>query len=299
MTSKPMVSVCIAAYNHERYLADALDSVLSQKVKFDIEVIIGEDYSTDSTLQIAQRYQARFPDLIKVVHSGHREKLVINGNVTARYNFLNILSTARGKYIAWLDGDDYWIDTSKLQKQVDFLEQHEEYSFVFHNVYMKTEASNSVDRSSTFHPCDFDGGEGIEEKFVVHNIAPTSSIMARNNIPNKFPEVFYKSAVGDWPFHIYNLNFGKAKYMRDIMAAYRIGSGLWSKKSKVEQILPVIQTYRYLEEIVPTKLKPALKKAVYFHYRHLYFQYKAERKYFEAVRARLHLVWCRATGKIP
>src|SRR3970040_1377693 len=100
---KPMVSVCITTYNQEKYLAEALDSVLSQKVDF--EIIIGEDYSTDSTLQIAQDYQARYPRLIKVVQSGHKEKLIINGHASGRYNFLNVLSLSQGKYIALLDGD--------------------------------------------------------------------------------------------------------------------------------------------------------------------------------------------------
>jgi glycosyltransferase involved in cell wall biosynthesis len=301
MHPKPMVSICITTYNHEKYLAEALDSVLSQKVNFEFEVIIGEDYSTDSTLQIAQDYQARYPNLIKVVQSGHSEKLVINGHKTGRYNFLNALSLCQGKYIALLDGDDYWIDPYKLQKQVDFLEQHEEYSFIFHNVYRDNLKSGATGEARpTFHSNNFLGEAGLDEKFMVHNIAPTSSVVLRNNIPKEFPDIFYKASIGDWPFHIYNLNFGQAKYIKDVMAVYRIGDGMWSQKSLIDQLLPVIQTYKYLPSVVPPKLVGEMRRAIAIHYRRLIRLYlrEAKLKLRHAVKAGVDLCKYLLTGKI-
>lgn len=296
---KPMVSVCITTYNQEKYLAEALDSVLSQKVNFAFEIIIGEDYSTDSTLQIAQDYQARYPSLIKVVQSGHKEKLIINGHVSGRYNFLNVLSLSQGKYIALLDGDDYWIDPYKLQKQVDFLEQHEEYSFTFHNVYMvNINSGNSEDVHETFHPSSFSERDGLVELLLIKNFVPTSSVVFRNNIPGTFPGVFYKAVIGDWLLHLFNLNFGQVKYMQDVMAVYRIGSGLWSNKSWENQLLLVIDTYKYMAEIVPPKLISSFKHAAAFRYKSLIHLYLRERKLGYAVKTCIHFLRYLATGKI-
>ena len=289
MHHKPMVSVCVFAYNHEKYLAEALDSVLIQKVDFEYEVIIGEDYSTDSTLQIAQDYQARYPNQIKVVQSGHKEKLVINGHATARYNFLNVLSLSKGKYIALLDGDDYWIDPYKLQKQIDFLNQHEEYSFTFHNVYLdNTESGATGVVRHTYHPSDFSERDRFEDLLLINNIVPTSSVVLRNNIPKVFPAAFYKVPVGDWPFHIFNLNFGLVKYMEDVMGVYRIGSGTWNKKSLEDKFLTVIKTYNYLAEIVPPKFKGGLRRAGASHYRRLIRLYLRQGKLYRAAMVVVH-----------
>ncbi|MGC2165384.1 MAG: glycosyltransferase [Gallionella sp.] len=299
MLSKPMVSVCITAYDHEQYLAEALDSVLSQKINFEIEVIIGEDYSTDSTLQIAQDYQARYSDLIRVVQSGYREKLVINGHVTARYNFLNVLGLAKGKYIAWLDGDDYWIDSLKLQKQVDFLEEHEEYSLTFHNVYLEDSETGAVrETKPTYHPSNFPGRNELEDLLLTHNIVPTSAALLRNNIPKVFPAIFYKVQIGDWPFQIFNLNFGRVKYMEEIMGVYRVGGGIWSKKNRAAQLLLIIDTYRYLAAITPPKLMASLKHACAIHYRELIRQYQGERKFLKAGKTLVHLWWYLLTGRV-
>lgn len=299
MQHKPTVSVCIFAYNHEKYLAEALDSVLSQKVNFEYELIIGEDYSTDSTLKIAQTYQASYPSLIKIVQSGHTKKLEINGQATGRYNFLNVLSVCQGSYIALLDGDDYWVDPNKLQKQVDFLEQHKEYSFIFHNVYLDNLNSGvSGDIRQTYHPSYFLDKNGLDELLLIHNIVPTSAVVLRNNMPKKFPDIFYKVQIGDWPFQIFNLNFGQVKYMEDVMGVYRIGGGIWSKKNRVAQLLVIIHTYKYLAEITPPKLMKSLKRACAIHYKELIRQYFGERKVFNAAKVIVQLGWYLVTGKI-
>lgn len=297
--SKPIVSVCVIAYNHEKYLAEALNSVLSQKVNFEFEVIIGEDYSTDSTLRIAQEYQARYPNQIRVVQSVHKRKLEINGHATGRYNLLNTLGLCHGKYIALLDGDDYWIDPNKLQKQIEFLEQHEEYSFAFHNVYMDDNNSgNSEAVRKTFLPSSFSEEVGLDELLLIRNFVPTSSVVFRNNIPGTFPDVFYKAAIGDWPLHLFNLNFGHVKYMEDVMGVYRIGSGLWSNKNWEDQLLLVIYTYKYFAEIVPPKLIGSFKYAASFRYRELIRIYLRQRKLGNLVKTCIQFFQYLATGKI-
>lgn len=110
----PLVSVCMTTYNHEQYIAQAIESVLCQQTNFGVEIVIGEDCSTDNTLKICQEYQRRYPDRIRIVASKQ--------NVGMHANYRRTIEACRGKYIAMCDGDDWFSDENKLQMQVDMLE---------------------------------------------------------------------------------------------------------------------------------------------------------------------------------
>ena len=114
------VSICCITYNHEKYIAQCLDSFLMQRTSFRYEIILGEDCSTDSTRSIAEAYARQYPDRIRL--------LTGPVNVGAQKNLLRVLKRAAGKYIALCDGDDFWTDPAKLQKQVDFLENNPSYT---------------------------------------------------------------------------------------------------------------------------------------------------------------------------
>ena len=121
---EPLLSIVTITYNHEPYIAKTIEGVLMQQVKFPIELIIAEDCSTDGTRSICQQYAEQYPDLIRLITS--------ESNVGAIANERRAMLAARGKYIALCEGDDYWTDPLKLQKQVDFLEAHPDYSVTFH-----------------------------------------------------------------------------------------------------------------------------------------------------------------------
>lgn len=125
LCSSPMVSVITTTYLHEKYLSQAIEGVLAQQKNFEIELIIGEDCSPDGTLKIALDYQRRHPDIVRVVTS--------EANVGARQNGYRCGKLCRGRYVAFCDGDDYWHDPKKLQKQVEYLETHPECGLVFTN----------------------------------------------------------------------------------------------------------------------------------------------------------------------
>lgn len=121
MNDNPLLSVLLITYNHEKYIRQSLDSVLAQKTDFDLEIVVGEDCSTDGTRKILDEYRDKYPDKIRLLYRSRNF-----GRPT-----LNVYETAmkcRGKYIATLEGDDYFTDDRKLQKAVDFLESHSEYS---------------------------------------------------------------------------------------------------------------------------------------------------------------------------
>lgn len=134
---KPKLSVILITYNHEKYIRKALDSVLSQETDFPFEIVVGEDRSPDQTRQIVKEYKKLYPDKIRLVK---REKNT--GRPT-----LNVYETTmecKGDYLAYLEGDDYWTDTKKLQKQVDFLEAHPEYIAVTHSHVMIDDDNNEI-----------------------------------------------------------------------------------------------------------------------------------------------------------
>jgi glycosyltransferase involved in cell wall biosynthesis len=141
LNSSPIVSVLMLAYCHEKYIAQAIDSVIAQKTNFDYEIIIGEDCSPDRSLDIALSYQQLYPELMRVISS--------DSNVGARKNSYRLETAARGKYIAYCECDDYWHDPQKLQIQVDFLEKNPECGLVYtnantYNVLKKEKCKNKI-----------------------------------------------------------------------------------------------------------------------------------------------------------
>jgi len=221
------VSVAIITYNHENYIAQALRSALSQKVNFDYEIVIGEDCSTDNTREIIIDFQKRFPERIRLLPS-------LN-NLGGKKNFVRTLDACKGDYIALLEGDDYWIDEYKLQKQVDFLNSHEEFVISFHNVIKLYDGESRISekyctnsRNDTF----------TLEDILVMNFIPTCSTLYRRGLFGEFPDWFYEIPIGDWPLHILNAQFGKIGYIDEVMGVYRIHrGGFWSQRTPIHRLL--------------------------------------------------------------
>ena len=124
LTNNYMVDIPMCTYNHEKYIAQTIESILMQKTDFKIRLFIGEDCSIDNTRKIVKQYAEKYPDIIFPVYH--------NENIGAVRNSEILLKKCTAKYIALLDGDDYWTDPYKLQKQVDFLEKNPEYSLCSH-----------------------------------------------------------------------------------------------------------------------------------------------------------------------
>ncbi len=136
--TNPLVSVHMITFNHAPYIAEAIDGVLMQKCGFPFELVIGEDCSSDGTRDIVLAYERRYPKIVRVVRSDR--------NIGGVMNWHRIMHACCGKYIAYCEGDDYWIDPLKLQKQVELLEGHAEYGFVFGDVQLLYEATGVITR---------------------------------------------------------------------------------------------------------------------------------------------------------
>ena len=238
MKDNPLVSVCMITFNHESYIREAIEGVLMQKINFTIELIIGEDCSTDNTRKIVKEYEALYPEIIVAQYPETNRGMM--------RNFTSVLQSARGKYIALCEGDDFWTDPLKLQKQVDFLEMNEEYSICFHNVKIFKENENKF--MADYITREVNETSDIYE-LAKANYIHTPSVLFRNII-TEFPTEFYNSPAGDYFLHMLNAQFGKIKKLKDCMAVYRVHEGgVWSTKSNKESILTYLDLMiKYFED---------------------------------------------------
>lgn len=212
----PIVSIASITYNHGKFIAQAIESWLVQRTDFNIEIVIGEDCSTDNTREIIESYREKHPKLFRVITS--------ETNVGMMPNFIRTLEACKGKYIALCEGDDYWTDPHKLQKQVDFLEGNEDYSICSHNV---TVVKENEETSNTYWSWKENKSFTIED-LSKGNIISTPSVVFRNQPKLVIPEYFKNLPVGDYPLHLLNAQFGKIYIFSNAMGIYRIhGGGSW------------------------------------------------------------------------
>jgi glycosyltransferase involved in cell wall biosynthesis len=208
----PLVSVCLITYNHELYIRKAIESVLMQKVNFSWEIIIADDCSIDATQSIINEYYSKYPLLIKPIL---RDK-----NVGAGLNFLELIHSAKAKYIAYLEGDDYWTDVNKLQKQFDFMESNSDFSMCYHKVNWQF-----MYESSVFNDYPIESNIGDETFLTAKEVLEkgwlirSCSMFFRKII---LPKGFEFLHVGDYPLHILLADRGKIGFINDCMGTYRI-----------------------------------------------------------------------------
>lgn len=227
------VSIFMLTYNQEKLISQAIEGVLMQKTNFRYELVIGEDSSTDQTAKICKEYAARYPEKIKL--------LLNNENIGIGANYIKTYQECTGKYVAICDGDDYWIDPLKLQKQVDFLEKNSDYRIVYTNNYnlfssgVVTEPNN-YDRPQTTFFEDLIQGNYIASVTVLFKREPLTEKMC-NWIPH-FP-------FGDWPTYLLVLaGGGNIFFLDESTAVYRKDFGtstsLRKEKSKMGEIIIAI-----------------------------------------------------------
>ena len=232
-----LVSISCLTYNHAPYIRECLDGFVLQQCNFGFEVLIHDDASSDGTQEIIKEYQEKYPDIIKPIL--REENLYSKGErgFNARFNY----TRAKGKYIALCEGDDYWINPLKLQKQVDFLEQNKELSFCSHNINRIDGRGNIIKK----------GSEETENIFytdleILHNYFPPLSIVFRNKSLNYTPELL-TAFNGDVVLITLLSKYGGAANLGFIGGNYRIhDGGIYSKKSFIENTIKSILTRRKL-----------------------------------------------------
>ena len=229
MNEKPLVSIICATYNQKDYIAQTIESFLMQKVDFPIEILIHDDASTDGTADIVRQYEAKYPNLIKGIYQTENEYSKVLGICI---NF--IYPAARGKYFAECEGDDYWNDPYKLQKQVDFLEAHPDYSLCVHRCKRFNCKTKSYEKSfpQEEHERDFSlkdvilGGGGF---------FGSNTVVCRRDFVQDYKEDFWQSSpVGDFPQMLSLACHGKIHYFPQEMSVYRLyANGSWSSQTMI------------------------------------------------------------------
>lgn len=212
---KTIVSVLMITYNHEKYIAQAIDSVLMQKINLDYEIVIGEDCSIDKTREIVLEYKSKYPDKIKL--------LLQEKNVGMMQNFIDTLKACTGKFIALLEGDDYWTDPYKLQKQVNFLESRPDYGLVHtdHDFYM--EKKKKIKKNFKKNDKRKIYGE-IFNDLLLSNSIGTLTVMFRRNILKVFLDIILSKKhwlMGDYPLWLVISSDHKIGYLSESTAVYR------------------------------------------------------------------------------
>ena len=206
------------------FIVEAIESVLMQKTSFNYELVIGEDCSTDKTREICENYARDYPKIIRLLTS--------SDNLGMNKNFIRTLESLKGKYVALLEGDDYWTDPLKLQKQVDFLEGNNDYSICFHKAQVLDSVSGTYKKQFT---------PKVNSKTTIFDLARcnyihTPTVVYRKNF-QKLPPNFSQLTLGDYPLHMLNAQYGNIKCINREMAVYRVHSGgVWSNRSSLNRI---------------------------------------------------------------
>lgn len=250
----PRVSVVVLTYNHAAFIGQALDSVLMQQVDFAYEVIVGEDCATDDTRRIVQEYAQRYPDIIRPIYQPS------NGGMG--HNLRVCLAAARGEYLAPLEGDDYWTDARKLQKQVDFLAANPEYSMCFHEVKV-----TNADGSHVFGTTSNEAEYTFETLLASERTVPmTCSLLMRNHLVD-LPEWLFTMPTMDYPLVILQGEQGKLKLLPETMSVYRKHpGGVWSAASPILNSRRYITMYeRLAAHYAPSSRGATVRQALYKH----------------------------------
>ena len=252
---QPLVSVAMVTYNHEPFIAQALDSILMQEVDFDYEVVIGEDKSTDRTREIVEDYQRRHPDKIRLRLA--RENLYSQGLKPG----IGVRAACRGKYIAILEGDDCWTDPKKLQKQVNILETDPDVALVHTNVMVQPQDSGGSAYAfygETDLSCPlrnpWPGEKTHLRDLALRNYISTCSVMYRAWPMVELPSWFKDLPFGDYALWLLTAKRGAIRCMKDITGVYRQhDGGVMSGISKSAQIQSIYETNKLLSRVPELK----------------------------------------------
>lgn len=225
--SPPLVSIACVTYNHELYIAQAIESFLMQETTFPFEIIIHDDASTDETQSIIKKYAKRFPSIIKTILQTKN----IWQNKRISPTFTIVFPCAKGKYIAWCEGDDYWTNPNKLQKQVEFLEANPDFSVCHHRIEEIFEEGIKPIKTKIIQK----EVATFEDLAATGNFIYTASCVFRNNV-SILPDWFNSMPTGDFILHLFNSQFGKIKFLDENMGVYRVHSGgIWTMKTEEEK----------------------------------------------------------------
>ena len=238
------LSICCITFNQDKFVAQAIDGFLNQRVNFDTEIIIGDDSSADCTAKICEEYQSKYPERIKLI----KNKI----NIGMGPNFTQTLLQCSGEYIAVCEGDDYWTDPYKLQKQVDFLDANLDFAICFHNSrILNEEAPEITSFSNPQSQREINTFEDLAHGEFIY----TATCVFRNANFKKYPTRF-DVFLNNYTLDLHNAQFGKIKYINEVMSVYRKHmGGVWSMVAREKTLMNQLPTYKFYINYFDKKYK--------------------------------------------
>ena len=218
MKEAPLVSIKCLVYNHEAYLRQCLDGIVMQQTDFPFEAIVHDDASTDGSAAIIREYAEKYPDIIKPIYEPENQYSKKGGSIS---RIINDAIHPDAKYIALCEGDDYWTDPKKLQRQADFLESHPDYTMCCNRTKLYSETQHIFIGENYCYTQSQD----ILVKDIINRTGlfiSTCSILYRRGVKDDWPDYCQQCAVGDYPLQIMCAMKGKTYYFNEIMSAYRV-----------------------------------------------------------------------------
>ena len=257
MMENPKVSVWVITYNHDKFIERAIDSVLMQEIDFTYEIVIGDDCSRDNTRNILKEYRIKFPENIRL--------LLRERNIGLGSNFMQTYLACKGQYVAMLEGDDYWIDKHKLQKQVHEMDRHPECTICGHLVEARNEKGEYL---YTYGPSAIVHGlKNIYEMedIIKSNFIHTSGLMVRNHVVEQFPVWFRECLTADFVFQILHAMHGKIFFLPETMSVFNNNTAsAWATKSILYKAPNAIKTYRLVDRMLDYKYHAIVKNVIAF-----------------------------------
>lgn len=234
--SHPLVSISCITYNHANYIKQCLDGFLLQETQFPYEVLIHDDASTDGTEEIIREYHAKYPAIIKPLYE-KKNQWVEGRRGSVAFNF----PRAKGKYIAMCEGDDYWVDPCKLQKQVDYLESNDIAAGCFTDCRILNENGNEIEKAIVF-PQKY--RESHSQHMCLTELSSgygTATLVFRSSVIAKGLPRYYLSSVSDYLLDIAITEHGTLDYLPELTSVYRLqAGGIWQGESPIQNCLKKI-----------------------------------------------------------
>ena len=288
------VSVCVVTYNHEKFVAQMLDSILMQRTTFPFEIIVGDDCSKDTTVGILKEYQTRFPEKIRLIL--HESNMGLNG----KYNALSTFAAAKGEYTAQLDGDDYLVSPDKLQKQVEMMDANPHYSASYHNAKVVFDDNSAPPYLvNTVRKSEINVEDLIQEDELCY--IATSSLMFRTKdfAEHPDPEWSNLSTSGDIPRNIMLASRGPIGYIDEVMSVYRKnrgGASFVDNHESADFLFNRIQLYSNINKQFDYKYDSTLRILLATYYYKLLFSWQFKNTYWPRLKfAVRYLSWGKPT----
>jgi glycosyltransferase involved in cell wall biosynthesis len=234
-----LISICMITYNHEKYILDALNGIFKQKFNFNCELIIYDDCSSDNTENIINDHlKLNKNKLLSIIFKKN------TSNIGFSRNFYSSLVSCKGKYIAFCEGDDYWTDPFKLDKQINFLEENREYNLCYHDVLILNQqgifSKDFINKTNKKETTNYDLA-------VWGNYIHTCSVVVRNN--NSLEQFDTEINICDYIIYLQFVNDGKIMKIEETMSVYRYGNGIWSSSSNRKKQKFIIDNINIIKKI--------------------------------------------------